>query len=108
MNVTFASADLAALCNSEQRLTERWGPDTGRLVARRLLDLAAVQASAVGRLPGASIQIDEAGAAATIHFGGEIEIRGVIKAMGRGQSETRRGADRIVITSVDVHESVRR
>jgi hypothetical protein len=108
MDVTFATAELAALCNSEQRLTKRWGPEAGRLVARRLLDLAAVHAPAVGRLPGASIRMGEEDEAAVITFGGDIVIRGVITAAREGPTGTRGSAERIVITSVDVHESVRR
>jgi hypothetical protein len=108
MDVTFATADLAALCNSEQRLTARWGPETGRVVGRRLLDLASVQASAIGRLPGARILAGVTGEAATITFGDEIVIRGVISDPDEGAPGTRVADGRIVITSVYVHESVRR
>ena len=41
MDVTFDSARLAALCNSDARIAARWGPDTAKTVGRRLLDLAA-------------------------------------------------------------------
>lgn len=108
MDVTFATADLAALCNSEQRLTARWGPEAGRVVARRLLDLAAVPTSAIGKLPGARMLASAAAEAATITFGDDIVIRGVISAPDEGAPGTQAAADRIVITSVDVHESVRR
>src|SRR5947209_8432786 len=68
MNVSFSSAALAALCNSERRLTQRWGQETGRTIARRLLDLAAVDATALDRLPGAKIDTDGTGET-TIMFG---------------------------------------
>ena len=55
MDVTFSSAALAALCNSEQRLAQRWGPEVGRTVGRRLLDLAAADADGADRLPGAQV-----------------------------------------------------
>jgi hypothetical protein len=85
MDVNFSSAALAELCNSEHRLARRWGRHTGRVVARRLLDLAAADAAVVCRGTGET----------TITFGQEIVIRGVIGDPG--------GAGRILITSLHVN-----
>ena len=77
MDVSFGSAALAELCNSEHRLAQRWGQQAGRLVARRLLDLAAADTAAVCRLPGADVSTNGTGET-TITFGQEVVIRGVI------------------------------
>jgi hypothetical protein len=77
MDVSFRTPALAALCNSERRLAERWGVDDGRTVATRLLDLAAVDADHVGRLPQAQLTTNGAGET-TIWFGERIVIEGVI------------------------------
>jgi hypothetical protein len=96
MDVNFSSAALAELCNSEHRLAGRWGRQAGRAVARRLLDLAAADAAAVCRLPGADVSTSGTGET-TITFGQEIVIRGVIGDPG--------GAGRILITGLHVNGS---
>lgn len=94
MDITFSSAALAALCNSEQRLAQRWGPETGRTVGRRLLELSACDTDALERLPRASVTLDGDGTT-VIDFDGGIEVRGLVSTDGAG-------GDRIVITRLDV------
>ena len=100
MNVTFDSAPLAALCNSEQRLAERWGQECGRTVGRRLLDLAAVDAADLDRLPDADVSTDGDGTT-KITFGGEIVVNGVITGAD-GRARTAGDKDCIVISAVAV------
>jgi hypothetical protein len=94
MDVTFADASLAALCNSENNLARRWGT-TGRTVGRRLLELAASDAAALDRLPQAKVSENGMGET-VIAFGTEIVIRGVIRTAGGP------AGDGIVITGLDV------
>lgn len=100
MDLTFDSGAFAELCNSERHLTQRWGPDLGRLVARRLLDLAAVDQAAVGRLPGA--RVSSANDEIVITFQDTIVIRGVISNSTDGCGATGLDTDCIVITDLDV------
>lgn len=96
MQLAFASSALAALCNSEAAMTARWGAPAAAKVGRRLLDLAAVPSGAIGVIPGAAVKADGSGEVA-ITFHEEIRIRGVITAQVAAP-------DRILITSLDVHE----
>lgn len=96
MDITFGNAALAALCNSESRLADRWGADTGRTVGRRLYELGSADVRNLDRLPRASVSIDGNGEA-VIDFDGEITVRGHISTSGeRGEC--------IVITSVEIGE----
>jgi hypothetical protein len=99
MDVTFSSAALAALCNSERRLADRWGDEAGRTVGRRLVELWAADADTVLRLPGASV--DHNGTGETVIAFGTVTIRGQISTDGAS-------GDRIVISSVDVQGSKHR
>lgn len=101
MDVTFGSAALAALCNSEQRLAQRCGPDLGKLVCRRLFDLAASTAASLDRIPDAKISVNGTGET-TIIFSERIIIRGVINPSQARTSGSRVDADFMVITSLDV------
>jgi hypothetical protein len=57
MDLEFASGALAALCNSEQRLTRRWGAKGFAVVAQRLHQLGAIETlDEVAFLPAASVQ----------------------------------------------------
>ena len=105
MDVTFSTAALAALCNSERHLTDRWGPETGRAVARRLLDMAAADTAALDRLPGAKISVNGVGEI-TVAFGQAIVIRGILNPSANGTRPG--GGGGIVITSLDVHGSEQR
>ena len=99
MDVTFSSAALAALCNSERRLADRWGDEAGRTVGRRLVELLAADADTVLRLPGASV--DHNGTGETVIDFGAVTIRGQISTDGAS-------GDRILISSVDVQGSTHR
>jgi len=53
MDVTFATAKLQKLCNSQGKLRGEYGPRMADVIQRRLADLAAVDTLAVMRnLPG--------------------------------------------------------
>lgn len=104
MHVSFSSATLAELCNSEHRLAQRWGQQAGRMVARRLLDLAAADPAAVCRLPEANVSTNGTGET-TITFGQEVVIRGVISDLDDAGRPVRADSGRILITSLHMHES---
>jgi hypothetical protein len=97
MDVSFHTEGLAALCDSERRLAERWGPELGRLVGRRLLELAAATAATLEQIPTARVRTHRSGDT-TITFADAVVIRGRVDASGHA-----RGADaeRFVIISVD-------
>lgn len=101
MDVTFSSSALAALCNSERHLAQRWGPEVGRTVARRLLDLSAAEAATLGRLPGARVSTNGTGET-SVAFGDDIVVRGVISHSEDGAGGARADADCMLITSLDV------
>jgi hypothetical protein len=103
MDVTFSTATLAALCNSERRLAQRWGPQLGRMIGCRLLDLAAVDAARLERLPTVEVSTD--GGETIIDFGGEIVVRGVIYSSDVEGRQGRGNTDRIVITRLEVKGS---
>lgn len=107
MDVAFSSASLAALCKTERRLARRWGPQVGRMVARRLLDLVAADAATLDRLPDARVSINGSGEA-TITFADEIVVRGVISNSQDGIRAAQADADHMLITSLDVHRSDQR
>lgn len=107
MDVTFSSAALAALCNSEERLTQRWGRDIGRVVGRRLLDLVAATAASLDRLPEAMVSVNGAGET-TITFADAIVVRGVINPSNAGTRGTRAEADHMMITGLDVQQDAGR
>ncbi len=100
MDATFGSAALAALCNSERRLADRWGADTGRTVGRRLYELGSADPRNLNRLPRASVSVDGHGET-IIDFDSEVIFRGHLSADGM------RG-DCIVITSLEVQGSTQR
>jgi hypothetical protein len=104
MNVTFGDAALAALCNSERRLAQRWGAEAGRAVARRLLELAAVDAETIGLLPRARVRTDKSGET-SIDFGGEVVVRGAIIDGSPKGDTVRADCRRLVITSLEVCRS---
>lgn len=97
MDVSFASSELAALCNSEARLVARWGHAAARLVQRRLFDLAAASASTVDLVPGAAVTSAASGATMIV-FSNTIVVHGVITATGPT-------TDHILISSLEVHGS---
>jgi hypothetical protein len=104
MDISFSTAALAALCNSERRLAQRWGAERGRTVARRLLDIAAGDTERLNRLPGASVSSNAAGET-ILTFGtvdGDIVVRGTIRSSKSVRRAARTDTDQIVITSVDV------
>ena len=100
MDVTFHSAALAALCNSQRRLAERWGVDAGRAVGRRLLEIAAADSASLARLPRAKVSHNGLGETSIV-FGHDLIVRGVISSNGHS-------GERILISSLEVKGSVQR
>jgi hypothetical protein len=102
MDVTFRSAELARLCNSERQLVRRWGAQLGSYIARRLCDLAAVDASALHRLPETRVETAASGQT-QLSFGDFVVIQGVLTpglAARPGAGSADGGG--ILITSVNV------
>ena len=98
MDVSFDSAKLAGLCGSSTQMAAVWGTTTGRLVGRRLLDLQAVSADALERLPATAVETDGSGQT-TITFA-DVTIYGRID-VGLGADD----ADQLVITSIEIEKS---
>jgi hypothetical protein len=106
MDLSFGSEGLAALYSSERRMAEQWGPTMGRTVGRRLLDLGAVTAATISRIPTAVVATDGKGET-TITFEDVIVMRGVISsgsATGRGAADP----DQFVIESIEMQEGAAR
>lgn len=79
MDVSFGEAELAALCNSKVRLANHFGPSLGRLVGRRLLELAAAaDLDELALLPGGRVQVSPAGMVRVIFVPDGIEVTGTI------------------------------
>jgi hypothetical protein len=55
VDLSFADAQLAALCNSRQQITSRWGHEGFTAVSRRLAELFAVDGADVVKLPMTTI-----------------------------------------------------
>lgn len=103
MDLGFGSTGLAALCNAERLMVERWGPDMSRTVGKRLLDLAAATAGAIERIPTASVVRDDNGAM-TITFDDTIAISGQLTTGGDGQ---RADTELFVISNITVAKDAR-
>jgi len=103
MDLDFDSEGLAALCNAERLMVERWGPEMGRTIGKRLLDLAAATAATIERIPTASTTRGRDGQM-TITFNGAIVISGQLIACADG---ARKDTDQFVIATVIVDENRR-
>lgn len=97
MDITFGSAALAILCNSERRLADRWGADAGRTVGRRLFELGSADPHNLDRLPRASVTVGREGEM-TIDFDGEVIVQGRLNMDGMQ-------GDCMVITGLEVDGS---
>jgi hypothetical protein len=102
MKVTFGNAALATLCNSVNRLTQRFGPDLGRAVGQRLLDIAASTSDSLSQIPGAQVTVDGSGVT-RLAFSEEIVVRGIVSPRHAAR-ETSRDEDRMLITALHVEE----
>lgn len=102
MDVTFGDAALAALCNSERRLAQKWGAATGRAVGRRLLELSATDFEAIPRLPRTRIRTEDSGET-VIDFGGDITVRGSV--LDGSPGDVPPGRPLLVIASLDARRS---
>jgi hypothetical protein len=98
MDISFGSAALATLCNSERRLANRWGADAGRTVGRRLYELGSSDPHNLDRLPRASLSVDGHGEM-TIDFDGEVIVRGHLGSNGTS-------TDGLVITGLEVQGGI--
>jgi hypothetical protein len=103
MDVTFGDAALAALCNSERRLAQKWGAATGRAVGRRLLELAATDFEAIPRLPRTRVRTEDSGETVINFGGGDITVRGSVLDGSPGDDPP--GRPLLVIASVDARRS---
>ncbi len=103
MDLGFGSTGLAALCNAERLMVERWGAEMGRTVGKRLLDLAAATAGTIERIPTASVVRDDGGAM-TIMFDDAIAISGQLTT---GGEDAPVDADQFVISRIRVKEDAR-
>jgi hypothetical protein len=103
MDLGFGSAGLATLCNAEQLMVERWGPDTGRTVGKRLLDLAAGTSRMIEQIPTATVVRDDDGSM-TITFDDAIAISGQLTT---GGDDAPFDADQFVISRIRVKEDAR-
>ena len=99
--MSFASAALSTLCNSETRLTNRWGPVLGRTLARQLLDLSAVDVEDIEHLPNAVVSMNKVGET-TISFGDITAIHGFISRSNPDRSVTDE-SDSMIVTRVTVN-----
>lgn len=100
VDVNFGSAELARVCNSEEALAERWGAPAGRLIARRLCDLAAVDLVALDRLPEARVETTTSGLL-RVSFGETMTIHGVLTPAGPTSVSPANGQG-LLITSVNI------
>jgi hypothetical protein len=103
MDLGFGSTGLAALCNAERLMVERWGTEMGRTVGKRLLDLAAATAGTIERIPTASVVRNDDGAM-TITFDDAITISGQLTT---GEDAASVDADQFVISRIRVKEDTR-
>jgi hypothetical protein len=106
MIVSFGSAELAALCNSKEALSRRWGQKHATAIARRLCDLSAATADTVDHIPFCTFAVDGRDEV-SITFGGSVVVRGVLHRGLAAGSGTTPNEDHILITSLDIHESDR-
>lgn len=97
MDVAFASTELALLCNSGVLLAQRLGPQLGRTVARRLCDLAAIDARALERLPDTRVERD-GGGVVQLSIADSVTVRGVLPRSGGAGADS----DVFLITSLHV------
>lgn len=97
--MTFNSAELELLCNSEALLTQHWGPQLGRTVARRLCDLAAIDTNALDRLPDTRVEHDGSGVV-QLWFADSVIVRGALSRSG--SAGVGADSDEFLIMSVDV------
>lgn len=103
MDLGFDSAGLAAFCNAEQLMVERWGPEMGRTVGKRLLDLAAATVATIEHIPTTSTTRSRDGQM-TITFDGVIVISGQVTT---GAEKAPTDTDRFVISAVSVDKDGR-
>jgi hypothetical protein len=101
VDLTFADAELAALCSSQQLMTRRWGDDGYAKVGRRLLELSAVEASQIEHLPRAVLQRAVNGSVTVDFDEGDVIIEGVLLD-GKGPSARADAARALRVTGVTV------
>lgn len=106
MIVSFGSAALAALCNSKEALSRRWGAKYATAIARRLCELSAATADTIGDIPFSTFSVDGSDEV-SITFGGSVVVRGVLHRLPGAGPRTTIDEDHILITSLDIHESGR-
>ena len=107
MIVSFGSAQLAALLNSRDALSQRWGPDMAATIGRRLFDLSAATADTVEHLPNCMVAVEDNGEV-TITFAASVVIQGELERAPATDPRTASDEDHMLITSLKIYESDRR
>ena len=107
MIVSFGSAELAALLNSRDALSQRWGPGLAATIGRRLFDLSAATTDSLEHLPNCTVDIEGNGEV-TITFAAAVVVRGVRERAPATDSRTAFDEGHIVITRLNIYESDRR
>lgn len=109
MDISFPEADLAALCNSERMLADRWSPDCGRNIGRRLLELgAAADLAVVKTLPGAIVEQRVDDTVAICFQPGSIEVIGVLlDSLPPGRKRSQPQPFRVLSVTANVAEGSR-
>jgi hypothetical protein len=104
MIVSFASPQLAALLNSRDAMSRRWGPDLAATIGRCLFDLSAATADTVGHLPNCIVAVEDK-AEVTITFAASVIIHGVVERASPTDPGTASDEDHILITRLKIYES---
>lgn len=83
MELTFDDSELAALCCSRSALIERWGEEGQAAVARRLLELQAVEdLDDIDSLPHATLRLLDDGTMTVDYADGEMVVQGTLSQSG--------------------------
>ena len=101
MEISFADAQLAALCNSKRQLTTRWGGEGFLLVGRHLEELAGVDGADVVDLPAAVLGAGDDGAVTIVFDRGRLTIT-AMPTKGSETTDELNNADGIRIVSLVV------
>lgn len=104
VEISFADAQMEALCNSKRQLTARWGGEGFLLVGRHLEELAAIDGADVVHLPVAVVEPGDGEAVNFVFDRGRLTIRAVL-TKGNETTDELNNADGIRIVSLVVEDS---
>lgn len=103
VEISFADAQMAALCNSKQLLTARWGSEGFLLVGRHLEALAAIDCTDVEDLSAAVVELGASEAVTIVFDRGRLTITAV-PTKGTETTDEFDDADGIRIVSLTVED----